>query len=166
MATTRLEESFDQMELKQFKKGDILQQAGDQMQWVYWVKQGLLRSYTIDAKGKEHVYMFAPEDWIIGDNVPLGEPAELFIDAMEDTEAMAMEKGLLPPPDMGNLDKLFRRMYVLQKRILMLMSASARDRYVHFVETYPDIIQRVPQKYIASYLGITPEALSKVKRDI
>ena len=55
-------------------------------------------------------------------------------------------------------------MEVLQKRIILLMSASAIERYEHFIETYPDIVQRVPQKLIASYLGITPEALSAAKR--
>ncbi|MEM9982072.1 MAG: Crp/Fnr family transcriptional regulator, partial [Bacteroidota bacterium] len=53
---------------------------------------------------------------------------------------------------------------VLQQRVMMLMSASAIKRYEHFIETYPDIVQRVPQRMIASYLGITPEALSTVKR--
>ncbi len=61
-------------------------------------------------------------------------------------------------------DKMIRRIAVLQKRIIMLMSASAIERYEHFVKTYPDIVQRVPQRMIASYLGITPEALSTVKR--
>ena len=61
--------------------------------------------------------------------------------------------------------KLLNRMVALQNRIIMLMSASAIKRYEHFVETYPDIVQRVPQRMIASYLGLTPEALSKVKGD-
>ncbi|MEL7120336.1 MAG: Crp/Fnr family transcriptional regulator, partial [Bacteroidota bacterium] len=62
-----------------------------------------------------------------------------------------------------DFDRLVRRLSVLQDRIIMLMSASAKERYQHFLDTYPDIIQRVPQKMIASYLGITPEALSTVK---
>lgn len=61
------------------------------------------------------------------------------------------------------LPKLVKRVSVLQKRIILLMSATTIERYEHFIETYPQIVQRVPQKMIASYLGITPEALSKVK---
>ena len=60
--------------------------------------------------------------------------------------------------------KLIKRVEVLQNRIIKLMSASAIERYEDFIETYPDIVQRVPQKMIASHLGITPEALSTVKR--
>jgi CRP-like cAMP-binding protein len=65
-----------------------------------------------------------------------------------------------------NLKSLFNRLAVLQKRIIMLISASAVERYEHFLQTYPDIIQRVPQKMVASYLGITPEALSRVRKEI
>ena len=156
------------MELEQvtFKKGSILQRKGDIAQRIYWVQQGLLRSYTIDEKGKEHVFMFASEGWIMGDNVPLGHPAELYMDALEDTQALVGDKASIPHLNADQSEKLFRRMYVLQQRVLMLMSASAADRYLHFTQTYPDIIQRVPQRLIASYLGITPEALSKVKRDL
>ncbi len=63
------------------------------------------------------------------------------------------------------IDKVVRRMAVLQKRVIMLMSSTAIERYEHFIETYPDIVQRVPQKMIASYLGITPEALSRAKKE-
>ena len=61
------------------------------------------------------------------------------------------------------IEKLLKRVAVLQKRIIMLMSATAWERYQDFIETYPNIVQRVPQKMIASYLGITPEALSKIR---
>lgn len=104
--------------------------------------------------------MFAPEDWIIADNLPPENPSDLYIDALEDSEIIQINKDLEAP---FASKKLIKRMSVLQKRIIMLMSASAFERYEHFVETYPNIIQRVPQKMIASYLGITPEALSKIK---
>ncbi len=143
------------------KKGQILQQPGDFNTKVYQVKSGLLRSYSIDENGKEHIFMFAPEGWIIGDGVAPDQASELFIDALEDSIVIQQEKGSSPGPDVG---KLIRRIGVLQQRIIMLMSASALERYEHFVETYPDIVQRVPQKMIASYLGVTPEALSTVKR--
>jgi hypothetical protein len=105
--------------------------------------------------------MFAPEGWIIGDSVASDEPADLFIDVLEDTRLVEISKN----NDMKHsTDKLLKRMAVLQKRIIMLMSSSAIKRYEHFIETYPDITQRVPQRMIASYLGITPEALSAAKR--
>ena len=145
------------------KKGEILQRKGDLKSWGYQIKTGLLRSYTIDEKGKEHIYMFAPENWIMADAVFEGEACELYIDALEDSELVQFDRTERAVD--VEIDKLLRRLVVLQKRVIMLMSASALERYEHFVDTYPDIVQRVPQKMIASYLGITPEALSTVKRN-
>jgi CRP-like cAMP-binding protein len=145
----------------QVKKGEILQTKGDLNSKVYQVEKGLLRSFSIDDNGKEHIFMFAPENWIIADSVPPSKEAELFIDALEDSTIIQKEKEAIQDLDS---EKMVRRLEVLQNRIIMLMSAPAIERYEHFVKTYPDIIQRVPQKMIASYLGITPEALSTVKR--
>ena len=145
------------------KKGQILQRKGDLNTKVYQVETGLLRSYSIDEKGKEHIYMFAPENWIIADSLPPEKPCELFIDALEDSVVILNDKNDLSINDTES-KKIIKRFGVLQKRIIMLMSASAIERYEHFIETYPDIVQRVPQKLIASYLGITPEALSAAKR--
>lgn len=104
--------------------------------------------------------MFAPEGWIIADNVAPDEPCDLFIDAVEDSVVIQKEKTLMEGHD---VPKLIKRLSVLQKRVIMLMCASAIERYEHFVATYPDIVQRVPQRMIASYLGITPQALSTVR---
>lgn len=145
----------------EISKGQILQRKGDLNSKVYQVESGLLRSYFIDEKGKEHIFMFAPEEWIIADNVAPDTPCDLFIDALENSIIVQKNKNIDAEHE---IQKLIKRIGVLQKRIIMLMSASAIERYEHFVETYPDIIQRVPQKMIASYLGITPEALSTVKR--
>ena len=144
------------------KKGEILQRKGELNSKVYKVHSGLLRSYSIDEQGKEHIFLFAPEDWIIADNSAKDVPSELYIDALEDTECEAINRDedlVLEPL------KLLKRMAVLQNRVIMLMSASAIERYNHFLKTYPHIVQRVSQKMIASYLGITPEALSRVKKE-
>jgi CRP-like cAMP-binding protein len=144
------------------KKGQILQRKGEINSMVYEVKSGLLRSYTIDEKGKEHIFMFAPEGWVIADNIAPEEACDLFIDALEDSTVIVREKDIDSKHDVA---KLIKRLSVLQKRVIMLMSSSAIDRYEHFERTYPHIIQRISQRMIASYLGITPEALSKVKGD-
>jgi len=147
------------------KKGTILQRTGDLTSMVYSVESGLIRSYTIDQKGKEHIYMFGPENWIVADNCEPNSPCQLFIDVIEDSVLTVDVKNefLNEGPD---LKSLLRRLFVMQNRIIMLMSSNATDRYEHFLKTYPDIIQRVPQKMVASYLGITPEALSRVRREI
>jgi CRP-like cAMP-binding protein len=145
---------------KEVKKGEFLQRGGELSTSVFYVKSGLLRSYTIDTKGKEHIFMFGSEGWIVGDNVEPGEKGELFIDALEDSVVTPISKSSAPKSD---IQKLHKRIGVLQKRIIMLMSAPAIERYNHFLEIYPDIVQRVPQKMIASYLGITPQALSTIR---
>lgn len=143
------------------KKGYILQHKEDLNSKAYEVKSGLLRSYSIDDKGKVHIFMFGPEGWIVSDYAMANEPCDLFIDALEDSVVLQIDKNMSANPDML---KLVKRIRVLQKRIVMLMSASAIERYDHFLQTYPSIVQRVPQKMIASYLGITPEALSAAKK--
>jgi len=150
-----------QMKRIEVKKGQILQRAGDLNRNVFHVISGLLRSYSIDDNGKEHIFMFAPEDWIIGDGVPRNEPCQLYIDTLENSVIIPIERDSAV---LSDSKKLIRRVEVLQNRIIKLMSATAIERYDEFIQTYPNIAQRVPQRMIASYLGITPEALSTVKR--
>lgn len=145
------------------RKGETLQRSGDLNGKVYQVVSGLLRSFTIDEKGKEHIFMFAPENWVIADSQPKEVPCDLYIDALEDSTIIVFTKDI--NREGQNIGALIKRLAVLQNRVIMLLSSSALKRYEHFEETYPDIIQRVTQKMIASYLGITPEALSKLKNE-
>jgi len=151
------------MKVRTVKKGEIIQRNGELHSKIYFVKEGLLRSYAIDKKGKEHIFMFAPEGWTVADSQPPEVPTDLFIDAIEDSSIIVREKN--PAAETNNTEPLIKRLAVLQKRIIMLMGATALERYHDFIATYPDISQRVPQKMIASYLGVTPEALSKIKSD-
>ena len=149
------------MKKLEFLKGDVLQRKGDSNSKVFLVEQGLLYAYIIDEKGKEHIFMFAPKGWIVADISLIPNKSELYIEAIEDSIVIEKERG--SEINEKSIEKFERRIAVLQNRIIMLMSASAIERYDHFIKTYPQIVQRVPQRMIASYLGITPEALSKVK---
>jgi CRP-like cAMP-binding protein len=157
-----------------FNKGDILQREGGNCSKAFFVKKGLLRSYTIDDKGKEHIFMFAPESWVVADieSQEFDQPAKLFIDCVEESEVIILDRSLLFSSDLdidqlkNNITLLSRRVAVLQRRVIMLMSTSAKDRYELFLETYPKIPTRVPQRMIASYLGITPQALSTIRGEI
>lgn len=151
--------------IKYVKKGEIIQYTGEVDSKIYHIKNGLLRSYTIDKKGKEHIFTFASEGWSIGDATPPEEPCELFIDALEDSKLVVLEKDIERDAKPANFKQLIKRMLVLQQRIIMMMSESAIDRYEHFEKTYPMLLQRIPQRMIASYLGITPEALSKLRSE-
>lgn len=153
------------------RKGEIIQHAGDASSSVYFVKQGLLRSYIIDSKGKEHIYMFAPENWIIADleAAEFNEPVQLFIDCLEDAELIRFDQNFLFNPSLSqevileNAQLLYRRIGRLQRRVLMLMGAPAIDRYNYFLKIYPDLSNRIPQRMIASYLGIAPQTLSTLR---
>lgn len=161
-------------QLKKFKKGHILQFEGDLNATTFYVKKGLLRSYIIDSKGKEHIFMFAPENWIIADLEALefNQPVQLFIDCLEDSEVILFDKNSLFNADLPkeeiveNAQLLYRRIGKLQRRVLMLMGSLAVDRYTYFLNTYPDLPNRVPQRMIATYLGITPQALSTIRSEI
>ena len=115
--------------------------------------------------------MFAPEDWIIGDveSIALGNQNSLYIDCLEDSEVIVSQE-INPDSNLTILEeknnKLLRRVGMLQQRVIMLMSYTARERYEFFLKTYPTLPNRVSQKMIASYLGITPEALSKIRREM
>ncbi len=154
--------------IKIINKGQILLNRGDVATKTYFVRKGLLRSYTIDEKGKEHIFMFAPEDWIMTDMVSqiYNIPSDLYIDALEETEIEFLDENTFEKMNTTEVERLMKRAAVLQKRVLLLMSATAKERYEDFIKTYPNIVQRVPQKMIASYLGITPEALSKIRGEI
>ena len=170
-----LQKLENNIQKKYVTKGQILQFKGELSDKSYFVKSGLLRSYFVDKNCKEYIFMFAPEGWIISDFVSqtYRTPSELVIEAIEDSEVEIINKELFDNLisksskfNSSDIEKLNKRIAVLQKRIIMLMSATAWERYQHFLDTYPDIILRVPQKMIASYLGVTPEALSNLRSNI
>ena len=105
--------------------------------------------------------MFAPEGWLM--SYEATAPADLYIEALETSLVRIEQEHKL---DNINPSKLGKCMANTQKRVIMLMSATAMERYAHFMETYPDITQKVPQKMIASYLGISPEALSRIRKEL
>jgi len=143
------------------KKGEIIQRSGEFNTKVYHVESGLLRSYSIDHNGKENIFMFAPEGWVIADTCSPESKSVLFIDALEDSTVVVLQKEL--EREKENVAAITKRLNALQKRVLMLSSTNAIERYEYFIETYPNIAQRVPQHMIASYIGVNPETLSAAK---
>lgn len=165
----------DHLERKSIKKGEMILNQGDACNHTFFVAKGLLRAYTIDEQGKEHILQFAPENWLISDrsSVLFNEVSEQFIDAVEDAEIILIETGFFeklseisPGFQRFNIYALNNHIRHLHKRINLLISASAEVRYMDFIKLYPDILLRVPQWMIASYLGITPESLSRVRKEL
>jgi len=153
--------------------GDFLQRAGEVATHATFVASGCLRSYVIDPKGKEHIIQFAPETWWLADATSLmtGTASPYFVDAIEDSELLRLD----PRSHQMLVEKVpgyaasFRA--GLQKhaaakdlRIASTLQASAEERYVEFLDTYPSIAARVPQWMLASYLGVSPETLSRIRK--
>jgi CRP-like cAMP-binding protein len=166
---------FNDIHTLKIIKGTILLQKGDKCNYGFKVISGCLKSYVIDHSGKEHILQFAPEDWIISD-LESGfnqTPSSIFIDAVEDTEYIKFGKNEFTNLDNSNNDtlielnkKLIRNLISKNKRLIALLSATAEERYLEFIQTYPTLLQRLPLKLIASYLGMTPEYLSDVRRKL
>ena len=172
------DEQFDSistdLKVKKFNKGEIIQYTDDKLKHGFFVGKGLLRAYSIDSKGKEHIIQFAPENWLIADRNNLNNEASVFfIDAIEASETALMphdflEQAAIKVPCLQPMQvKLLNNsIRFMQKRINMLLSATAEERYLDFIKLYPNLTLRVPQWMIASYLGITPESLSRVRKEL
>jgi CRP-like cAMP-binding protein len=157
------------------EKNEFLLSEGEICRHSFFVEKGLLRYYSIDTKGKEHVIQFAPEGWFTGDreSIYFKKPSQYFIQALETTAVIALDEGFIIQLSKRsdaflefNNRLLHTHIMHLQKRINQLLSATAEERYLDFIKIYPDILLRVPQTMVASYLGITPESLSRVRKDL
>lgn len=156
-------------------KGDYLLHEGEINSNAYFVESGLLRQFSIDDKGKEHILQFAPENWFVANRESefLNKPSSYFIQAIEDSTVLIVERDIVEKLSKANpqfidfnTQLLHKHIANLQKRITQLQSNTARQRYLDFIETYPNVLFRVPQTYVASYLGIAPESLSRVRKEL
>ena len=160
---------------KKLRKKQYLLQEGDVCKYVAFVEKGILKSYTIDEKGSEHIIQFALEGWLISDlySFLTGEPATYTIDAIEDSELILIGQGaneellkILPRYETWIRFQITGAYIALQKRLTSIISLPLDERYQSLTSIYPDIVQRVPQHMIASYMGLTPETLSRVRRKL
>jgi CRP-like cAMP-binding protein len=160
---------------KKLRKKQYLLQEGDACKYIAFVEKGVLRSYTIDENGGEHILQFALEGWLISDlsSFLTGEPADYAIDALEDCELVLISRSANEelmrtfPKYESWMRELITAAYIaLQRRITSIISQSVENRYNSLTATYPHIVQRVPQHMIASFMGVTPETLSRVRKKL
>lgn len=171
----KIKEILNLVTTREIAKDEVLLRAGEICHHIFYVEKGLLRFYSLNENGREYIIQFAPESWFVGDRSSIfyDQASSYHIDAIEDTRVVMLDRNF--SQNASNISKNFRNynehilhkhVQQLQHRINMLVSASAEERYLDFIGTYPDLINRVPQWMIASYLGITPEGLSRVRRQL
>lgn len=166
---------LSKIEIHHYKAKTILLNSGAICKHSYFVNSGILRSFNINDNIVEHVLTFACEGWWIGDMYSLlsQKPGNLFIEVLEDAEVVLLSKENqdILYREIPKLERFFRiltenSLVANQERLMDNLSLSAEERFEKFCKKYPTLIQKIAQKQIASYLGVTPEFFSKMKSKI
>ena len=156
---------------KKIKKRQFVFQEGEINKGSVFVSSGILRIYSIDKNGFEHILQFAPPGWWIGDmhSILTQTPGTLYTDAIEDSETLMLLKSdvddlFLKVPKFERFFRILAENSIAtyQRRMVDNLSLSAMERYNNFCQLYPSLIQCLPQKSVAAYIGVTPEFLSKM----
>lgn len=174
---TEEEQAFVSQEFakRSIRRRQFILQEGDVCKHNTFVVEGCFRMYTVDEKGKEHNLQFAIENWWIGDigSFHSEKPSKLYIEALENSVILQIKKEdqlslFVKYPKFNQIFRVLAEnaMVSLQKRILQNISSTAEERYLDFVERYPYFFNRISNVQIASYLGVTPEFLSTIRRKI
>ena len=160
------------LEPRRLERKNVYLQSGTVCKYSAFVVDGALKSFTVDKDGKEHILSFAIRDWWIADMYSYisRKPAVLTIESIADSEVILLsyENQQLLYEKVPKFERFFRilienSLVANQERLMDNLSSSAEERYLHFIKKYPAIPSCVPQHSIASYLGITPEFLSKIR---
>ena len=163
---------LSKIEIKHYKAKTVLLNAGEICKHSYFVNSGILRSFNINDNIVEHVLQFACEGWWIGDMYSLitQKPGNLYVEVNEDAEVVLLSKENQEKlfQEIPKLERFFRiltenSLVANQERLMDNLSLSAEERFEKFCSKYPTLIQKVPQKQVASYIGVTPEFFSKMK---
>jgi len=158
---------------KAIKRKQLLLREGEVCNFEAYIVSGCLRTFYIDENGSEVILQFSVEDWWVSDIGSFHDrtPSLLYIEAIEYSELLTLdparkEELLARLPQFERVFRLMiqRHLSALEHRLIRTIAKTAEERYVEFIKQYPQIALRVPQHYIASYLGMTPEFLSKVRR--
>lgn len=163
------------LKYKEISRKDFLLTEGQVAKHINFIHSGALKAYYLDAKMDENIIMLAVDDWWITDmySFAMNKPAMQFISAIEDSIIFQLGK--------SDFDNLFERIPAFERffrilmqnayireqlRVIQNLSLPAEERYLNFLNKYPQLVQRVTQKQIASYIGVSPEFLSAMRKRI
>jgi CRP-like cAMP-binding protein len=160
---------------KKLHKRQYLLQEGDVCKYQAFVEKGMLRSYIIDEKGTEHILQFASEGWWIADlsSYLTGESSLFNMEALEDSELLLISKSswdnlMEAIPKFEHYFRIIIQNHLIatQKRLIQSHTETAEEKYLKFTQTYTGCLQRVSQRMIASYPGISRETLSRLRKNM
>lgn len=161
------------VEIIEVPKKEYILKEGQICRYEYFVLKGCLRSFYLDENAIEHTTLFAPESWWTGNlkSFVRNTPSDFYVETLENSNIFRLNKNSLDAlyEKIPKFERYFRillqnRLLATQDRIHYHLSSSATERYEKFLQKYPNLVQRVPLKYIASYLGITPTYLSRLRK--
>lgn len=160
---------------RSIKRRQYILQEGDVCKYNTFVVEGCFRMFAVDEKGKEHNLQFAIENWWIGDigSFHSEQPSKLYIEALENSLILQIKKEdqlqlFIDYPKFNRIFRVFTENALVsaQSRILQNISSTAEERYLEFFSSYPYFFNRISNVQIASYLGVTPEFLSTIRKKI
>ncbi len=165
----------DLLQVRTLAKKEHLLRAGEIASWTAYVNRGCVRRYVIDEHGKEITVDFALEDWWTGDLESFlhDKSSAFYIQSIEESEILLLTRTKfdlvcreLPKYKALHDSKVERNHYATLKRLTIATSGTQEEKYLHLMEELPQLFQRIPLHYIASYLGIEPESLSRLRKRI
>jgi CRP-like cAMP-binding protein len=162
----------ENLEYRELKSKTFLLEAGQICHANYFVIEGCIRMYLDTRQGSEQIIQFGIDNWWITDNISfnLRQPSRYYLQAVERTSILVLKQDVHEAAfqNIPQLERYFRILYerayaASLSRIHYILNLSGEERYVQFSTSFPDFVQRVPQYMLASFLGFTPEFLSKVR---
>lgn len=159
--------------VKHVQKKELLLKAGEVCRFKTFINHGFLRTYRIDDEGNEHILQFSSEqNWTTeGESYANATPSAYYIDALEDSELLMWTKegferllGTIPALKIFSEQLIFNNLHTSRNRLYKAISLSPEEKYEDFVKTYPGILQRVPLRMIASYLGVSLKTLTRIRQ--
>lgn len=174
--TSNEEEEFTGLlSVEKISKGKYLIEPGKLVTSEYYVVKGCLKAFYRDEAGEEHIIQFAVEDWWISDFEAFFSEtsAKLHVEAIEDSVLLGLDKTALEIlyKRVPKFERFFRikttnAFVALRARVLSTLQKTAKQRYLEFCETYPKIEKRIANYHIANYLGMKPESLSRIRKEL